>query len=119
MQTGRQSQTIVTDTMSQIETRAGRGAHAAEWAALWRSTPATRGAEGRLRTRTVVAVFLGTRMSAATRRDHRHAPTGALVVEWGERRPSPACDGAGHHQPAHIATIPKFAGEIRFEKVER
>ena len=74
-----------------------------------------------LASRTVVAVFLGTRSSAGyaaeitgTRHDK-----GALVVEWRERRPEPGTVLAQVlTSPAHIAAIPKFAGEIGVEKAE-
>ena len=117
-------QTIATDAMSQIESPKQAVARTpAEWTALWRQhageTPLPKVDFG---SRTVVAVFLGTRMSAGylveitgTRQEK-----GALIVEWRERRPEPGTVTAQViTSPAHIATIPKFAGEIRFEKVER
>jgi hypothetical protein len=94
---------------------------AAEWAALWKEhagpAPAPKVDLGKS---TVVAVFLGERMTAGysaeitgTRRDGA-----ALVVLWAERKP--AADQMTAQvitSPAHIASIPAFAGEIRFEKV--
>ncbi len=116
--------TIVTDSMSEVDMPKQVAARTpAEWAALWRQhagdTPLPK---VDLASRTVVAVFLGTRSSAGyaveitgTRHDK-----GGLIVEWRERRPEPGSISAQVlTSPAHIATIPKFAGEIRFEKVER
>jgi len=117
-------QTIVTDMMSQVESpRQVVARTPAEWTKLWREHAGeTAVPEVDFASRTVVAVFLGTRSSAGylveitgTRHDK-----GALVVEWRERRPEPDQVSAQViTSPAHIATIPKFAGAIRFEKVER
>ena len=115
-------QTIVTDVMSQVESPKQAVARTpAEWTTLWREhaggTAVPRVDFG---ARMVVAVFLGTRSSAGylvqitgTRQDK-----GALVVQWRERRPEQDQISAQViTSPAHIATIPTFAGEIRFEKV--
>jgi hypothetical protein len=95
----------------------------AEWTALWKAhagpAPAPKVDLGKS---TVVAVFLGERMSAGygveitgTRRDGA-----ALVVSWAERKPAPdQMTAQVITSPAHIASIPAFAGEIRFEKVEK
>jgi PrcB C-terminal len=117
-------QTIVTDAMSQVESPKQAVARTpAEWTKLWREHAGeTEVPKVDFASRTVVAVFLGTRSSAGyfveitgTRHDK-----GALVVEWRERRPQPDQVSAQViTSPAHIATIPKFAGEIRFEEVER
>lgn len=117
-------QTIVTGMMSQIEMPKQAAARTpVEWAALWREHAGdTALPEVDFKSRTVVAVFLGTRPSAGyaveiagTRKDK-----GVLVVEWRERRPEPGTVTAQVlTSPAHIATIPKVTGEIRFEKVER
>ena len=117
-------QTIVTDMMSQVESPKQVVAHtSAEWTKLWRDHAGeTAVPKVDFASRTVVAVFLGTRSSAGylveitgTRPDK-----GALVVEWRERRPErDQVSAQVITSPAHIATIPKFAGEIRFEKVER
>ena len=116
--------TIVTDMMSRIEEPKQVAARTpAEWSALWRQHAGDSALpKVDLASRTVVAVFLGTRSSAGyaveitgTRHDK-----GALIVEWRERRPEPGTVTAQVlTSPAHIATIPKFAGEIRFEKAER
>jgi PrcB C-terminal len=117
-------QTVVTDMMSQVESPKQVVARtSAEWTKLWRDHAGeTAVPQVDLASRTVVAVFLGTRSSAGylveitgTRHDK-----GALVVEWRERRPErDQVSAQVITSPAHIATIPKFAGEIRFEKVER
>jgi hypothetical protein len=117
-------QTIVTDAMSQVESpRQAVARTPAEWTTLWREHAGeTAAPKVDFGSRTVVAVFLGTRNTAGyvveitgLRQDK-----GALVVEWRERRP--ARDRVSAQvitSPAHIATIPKFAGDIRFEKVEQ
>ena len=93
----------------------------AEWAALWKAHagPAPAPAVD-LAKSTVIAVFLGERMTGGymveitgTRRDG-----GALVVSWAERKPAgDQMTAQVITSPAHIASIPAFAGEIRFEKV--
>ncbi len=92
------------------------------WAALWRAhagdalpPPVD------FSTRTVLAVFLGTRTTGGfeveitgTRQDG-----GVTVVEWVERRPAP-----GHMaamvitSPAHVVTVPRIVGDVRFEQVD-
>jgi len=116
--------TIVTDSMSEVDMPKQVAARTpAEWAALWRQHAGdTALPKVDLAARTVVAVFLGTRSSAgyAVEITGTHDDKGALIVEWGERRPEPGTVSAQVlTSPAHIATIPKFAGVIRFEKVER
>jgi len=117
-------QTIATDTMSQIESPKQAVARTpAEWTALWRQHAGeTALPKVDFGSRTVVAVFLGTRASAgyAVEITGTRQEKGALIVQWRERRPEPGMVAAQViTSPAHIATIPKFAGEIRFEKVER
>jgi hypothetical protein len=117
-------QTVVIEAMSQIEDSKQAVARTpAEFEALWRlHAGAAATPKVDFGSRTVVAVFLGTRNSAGftveitgTRQEK-----GALVVEWRERRPEPGNVAAQViTSPAHIATIPKFAGEIRFEKAGR
>jgi len=95
---------------------------AAEWAGLWRQhagdkplPPVDFGS------RMVIAVFLGTRPSAGFAADIigvREA-NGVLVVEWQERRPDRGEVSAQVlTSPAVIASVPKFAGEIKFEKAK-
>jgi hypothetical protein len=67
----------------------------------------------------VVAVFLGTRPSAGfsveilrARRDG-----GELVIEYAESRPAPGGVAAQLlTAPAHIVTVPRHNGPVRFEK---
>jgi len=117
-------QTIATDAMSQIESPTQAVARTpAEWTALWRKHAGdTALPKVDFGSRTVVAVFLGTRMSAGylVEITGTHPEKGALIVQWRERRPEPGMVTAQViTSPAHIATIPKFSGEIRFEKLER
>lgn len=96
---------------------------AAEWATLWRQHAGEQPLpKVDLGTRTVVAVFLGTRSSAgyAVEITGVRQAGGVVIVEWQERRPEPGLVTAQVlTSPAVIATVPKFAGEIKFEKVER
>lgn len=96
---------------------------AAEWATLWRQHAGEQPLpKVDLGTRTVVAVFLGTRSSAgyAVEITGVRQAGGVLIVEWQERRPESGLVTAQVlTSPAVIATVPKFAGEIKFEKVER
>ena len=117
-------ETIVIDMMSQIDEPMQAAARApAEWEALWRK----HGGDAAVPkvdfgSRIVVAVFMGTKPSAGyaveiTGTRHEH---GATIVEYRERRPERGQIAAQIlTSPAHIATIPKVGGEIRFEKVER
>lgn len=112
------------ETMSQIDAPRQVSVNTvADFAALWRQhagdakPPAVD-----FNARTVVAVFLGTRMTAGyaveilRTRDEK----GALIVEWQERRPSRDMMTAQVvTSPAVIASIPKFAGTVTFEKVEK
>lgn len=111
------------ETMSMVEEpKQAVARSAAEWAALWRQhagdkplPPVDFGS------RTVVAVFLGTRPSAGFAADITgvREANGALVVEWQERRPETGSVSAQVlTSPAVIASVRKFAGEITFEKVE-
>lgn len=117
-------ETLVMDMMSQIDEPMQAAARTpAEWTALWRK----HGGDAAVPTvdfgsRTVVAVFMGTKSSAGyaveitgTRQEH-----GTTIVEFRERRPERGQVAAQIlTSPAHIATIPRVSGEIRFEKVER
>ncbi len=124
MQTGASPvQTIAKEMMSQIdEPRQAVARDAAELSALWRQhAPAKPAPTVDFKTRTVVAVFLGSRMSAGyaveitgTREDK-----GMLVVQWQERKPNrDEVTAQIITSPAVIASIPKFSGEIKFEKVD-
>ncbi len=115
-------QTVVTDSLSQVEDPKQAIARTpAECEALWRQHAGPAPVpKVDFASRTVVAVFLGTRSSAGygveitgTRTEKE-----TLVVEWRERRPKPGdLTAQVITSHAHIATIPKFAGEIRFAKV--
>lgn len=112
-------QTIVSDSMSQVEDSKQAVARTpAEFEALWRlHAGAAQVPKVDFASRTVVAVFLGTRNSAGygVEITGTRPEKGTLVVEWRERRPKPGDMTAQViTSPAHIATIPKFAGEIRF-----
>ena len=95
----------------------------AEWTALWKLHAGAKPApKVDLATTTVVAVFLGERMSGgyAVEITGTRPQGGALVVEWSERRPDRDMVTAQViTSPAHIVAIPRFEGEIRFEKVDR
>ncbi len=124
LQTGQPTvKTIANDAMSHVEESRQMVARTqAEWVALWRAhagdTPAPK---INFETTTVVAVFLGTRMSAGFGAEitGTHPQGAALVVEWAERRPGRDEVAAQViTTPAAIAAIPRFAGEIRFEKAK-
>ena len=114
---------IARDLMSQIDSpRSAVAQTPDEWAALWRDhSGETAPPAVDLKTRTVVAVFLGSRSSAGYAVDivgTRHAG-GALIVQYQERRPAPGDITAQVlTSPAVIASLPKFTGAIRFEKVQ-
>lgn len=117
-------ETIVTDMMSQIEEPMQAAARTpAEWTALWRKHSGdTALPKVDFASRTVVAVFLGTRSSAGYAVEITGTRQGksATIVEWRERRPERGTVTAQIiTSPAHIASIPKVSGEIKFEKVER
>lgn len=92
-----------------------------EWTALWRSH-----APGRplpavdFERSMVVGVFMGTRPTAGfaveivgTRQDH-----GSLVVQYRETRPGRDTITAQIvTAPYHLVAIPRFAGDVRFEKL--
>ena len=115
---------VARDMMSQIdEPKQVVARTAAEWAALWRQHAGESAApKVDLGTRTVVAVFLGSRPSSGYAVDITGTSDagGVLTVKWSERKPAPGDISAQVlTSPMVIATIPKFAGEIRFEKVTR
>ena len=116
---------IVSDTNSNVEEpRTAVAWKSGEWESLWRShagllkpAPAVD-----LTTRTVVAVFLGTRPTAGyaveivgTKQEGK-----TLIVEWREVRPKERMLLAQVlTSPAVIVSIPKFDGEIGFKKVQQ
>jgi hypothetical protein len=123
LQSGSAVQTITADAMSHVDMPKQAVARTTEeWAALWRQhagdTPAPK---VDFSTRTVVAVFLGSKMSGGFGAEitGTRQQGGALIVEWREPRPEPGMVSAAViTAPAHLASVPKFTGEIRFEKVE-
>ena len=125
MQAGAPAQVTVVsrEAMSMVdEPRQAVARSAEEWAVLWRQhagdkplPPVDFGS------RTVVAVFLGSRPSAGFAADITavREADGVLVVEWQERRPERGNVSAQVlTSPAVIATVPKFTGGIKFEKVQ-
>lgn len=116
-------ETIANDMMSHVDVpKQAVARDAAEWAALWRQHA---GAEALpaidFTKRTVVAVFLGTRSTAgyAVQITGTRTERGRMIVQWAERRPGRDDVTAQIiTSPAHLASIPKFAGEITFEKVD-
>jgi hypothetical protein len=115
---------IAQETMSQVEEfREAVARTDAEWKELWRQhAGAAKLPSVDLKTRTVVAVFLGTRSSAGYAAEivGIKESEGALIVEWGERRPKGDEVAAQVlTSPAVIASVPKFAGEIKFVRVTR
>ena len=124
LQAGSPVQTIARDMMSQVDAPAQVVARtSAEWTDLWRRhTGDVAAPKVDFGTRAVVAVFLGTRPTAgfAVEITAAREQGGVLIVEWRETRPSRDTILAQVlTSPAHIASIPKFAGEITFQKVER
>ncbi len=114
-------QTIARDMMSGIEEpREAVARSAGEWAALWRQHAGDRPAPRvDFATRTVIAVFLGTRPSAgyAVEIVGTRVEGAGLVVEWSERSPERGTVAAQVlTSPAHIVTVPKVTGPVRFEK---
>jgi VWFA-related protein len=117
-------QIIATDMMSNIDQpRQVVARTPAEWAALWRQHAGDKPAPTvDLGSSTAVAVFLGSRNSAgyAVEIVGARREGDALIVQWAERAP-----GRGDitaqvmTSPAQIVAIPKFAGEIRFEKTDK
>jgi hypothetical protein len=117
-------QTIAKEMMSSLDTPTQAVARTPdEWAALWkRHAPAMALPTVDLASRTVVAVFLGSRPSGgfAVEIVGAHTKGGVTTVEWREKRPGPdEMNAQIITSPAHIASIPKVAGDIRFEKLEK
>lgn len=116
--------TLSREMMSRIDSsRQAVARTEAEWALLWKqhagdsALPAVD-----FGTRSVVAVFLGSRPSAGYSVEITGARQhgGALIVAWRERRPDPGDVTAQvMTSPAHIVSIPRFAGEIRFEQAAK
>jgi hypothetical protein len=115
---------INSDSMSSIDRAEQAVARTPdEWQALWR-----RHAPGRpaptldFNRDMVVAVFLGSRPSGgyAAEITSTAIENGVLVVRWRESAPAPGQMAAQVvTAPSHIATVPRHAGQVRFEKVTR
>jgi hypothetical protein len=115
-------ETIASDTMSGIDApRQVVARNDQQWAALWQQHAGLGKAapEVDFSKRTVVAVFLGSRPSAGyrvevsgTRQDGKR-----LVVTWREIPPSrDSLLAQVLTSPAHLVSIPRFDGEITFQK---
>jgi hypothetical protein len=112
------------ETMSQIEEPMQVVVRTpAEWADLWRKhAGASKLPAVDFNTRTVVGVFLGTRNTAgyAVEIIGTREEKGSLIVRWQERRPGrDVITAQVITSPAVIASIPKFAGPVIFEKAEK
>jgi hypothetical protein len=92
-----------------------------EWQAVWqRHAPGRQAPAVDFNKNMVVAVFLGSRPSGG----YQVQITGvrmeadALVVQWSEQQPGRDQVAAQlMTAPSHIVTVPRHAGEVRFEKV--
>lgn len=114
---------IANDMMSQVDSaRQSVARNAVEWTALWKMhSGESKPPAVDFGSRTVVAVFLGSRPTAgyAVQITGTRQANGALIVQWQERRPAGGDILAQVlTSPATIVSIPKFAGEIKFEKVD-
>ena len=117
-------QVLSREMMSQVdEPKQAVARSAAEFETLWRqhtgTTPVPAVDFG---SRMVVAVFLGTRPSAGYGAEivRTRRAAGKLIVEWQERKPGrDEVSAQVITSPAIVASIPKFAGEVTFEKVEK
>lgn len=91
-----------------------------EWTKLWREHAGAKPAPAvDFNTRTVLAVFLGTRPSAGYAVDivRTRADGAGLVVEFRERVPERGMVTAQIlTSPVHMVSVPKTTGPIRFEK---
>jgi hypothetical protein len=92
-----------------------------EWTALWRSHAWDRPLPGVDFARDmVVAVFMGSRPTAgyAVEIAGTRLQQGILIVEYREASPrAGAMTAQILTAPYHLATIPKFAGRVKFEKI--
>jgi hypothetical protein len=119
-----QVQVLSREMMSQVEDpKQAVARSAAEFAALWKQHNGTAPPPRvDFESRMVVAVFLGTRTSAGYGAEivRTRQAGGKLIVEWQERKPGRDQVSAQIiTSPAIVASIPKFAGEVVFEKVEK
>jgi len=95
---------------------------AEEWTKLWREHAGERARPSVDFARDMVAgVFLGSRPTAgfAVRIVSARVDHGALVVQYRETRPpADSITAQVITSPYQLVTLPKRAGEIRFEKIE-
>ena len=116
--------TIARDSLSGVDMpRQAIARTDSEWSALWQQhaggKPLPKVDFGK---RTVVAVFLGSRPSAGygvevvgARQESK-----TLIVEWRELRPSAdSLLAQVMTSPAHVVSIPRFDGDIKFEKAAK
>ena len=116
------ARTIAQDDMSAIdEPRQVVARTRTDWESLWRAngsnTPAP---QVDFSTESVVAIFLGSRPTAGYSAHFIRAGIRekVLTLEWGERRPeADSIRAQVLTSPALFAVIPKFDGEIKFQKV--
>lgn len=91
-----------------------------EWTKLWREHAGDKPApKVDFANRMVVAVFLGSRPSAGYAAEivGTRADGTGLVVEWRERAPDRGMVAAQiMTAPAHLVSVPKVTGPVRFEK---
>ena len=123
MQTPPVAQVVARDMMSNVEEPRQAAARTdAEWAAVWKLHAGDKPLpKVDLKTRTVLAIFLGTRSSGGYGAEivAVRSQQGVTIVQWTEKRPGPGMVSAQViTSPALIATVPRITGEIRFEKVE-
>ena len=117
-------ETIVRDNMSGVEdARQVVVKTEADWLKLWGAhNLAAPAPKVDFNTRMVAAVFLGTRPSAgySVEITGTKASGKTLVVQWREFPPKPGNLSAQVlTSPAHLVTVPKFDGEVKFQKVDR
>jgi VWFA-related protein len=113
--------TLNSDMMSGIDRAEQLVARsAAEWQSLWqRHAPGRPSPTVDFAKNMVVAVFLGSRPTGGYQVEITGVRTDGktLVVQWAERRPAPGQMAAQVlTAPSHIVTVPRHAGEVRFEK---
>jgi VWFA-related protein len=117
-----QMQTLNSDMMSGIDRPQQSVARTPDdWQALWqRHAPGRPAPAVDFTTHMVVAVFLGSRPSGGYQAEITGITTAGevMVVQWAERRPGPGQVAAQvMTAPSHLVTVPRHAGEVRFEQV--
>jgi PrcB C-terminal len=115
--------TIASDSMSAIDSAREVVARTqAEFDTLWRQHAPGRAAPSvDFAKNMVVGVFLGSRPSSgfSAQISAVQREGDALVVRWAEMRPGPDQMAAQvMTAPAHLVVVPRFDGQVRFQKVE-